>query len=45
MVVADALFVNLQGEEGKILGETDWYENILNALILGVRGELTYEGK
>jgi hypothetical protein len=33
IVVADALFVNLQGgEEGTILGETEWYRHILNPL-------------
>lgn len=34
-MVADALFLNLQGEEeGKILGETEWYVGILNELII-----------
>lgn len=42
-MVADALFLNLQGEEeGRILGETEWYVETSNVLIFrsSERGQL-----
>jgi hypothetical protein len=35
VVVAEALFVNMEGEENGILGETDWYISQSTLLING----------